>query len=247
MSLMTFTTWNIVAASFIIAAVAIYAVARSVRAAGWDGARANRAVALVTVLIGGWLAAALALTWNGAYTASLDRLPTIQFGIFVPIIAGVLLYRASSFVREIVAAVSQSWLIGIQTYRALGFNFLALYSASLIPGVFALPAGTGDIIVGVTALLIALAYAAGFPPSNGVVRAWNLFGIADLVVAVTTGFMSSPSALQVTAFDLPNTMIAEFPLALVPAFAVPLSILLHFASFARAASKEGNGARLAHA
>jgi hypothetical protein len=247
MSLMTFTTWNIVVASFVIAAVAIYAVARSVKAAGWDRARASRAVTLVTVLLGGWLASALLLTWNGAYTASLDRLPTIEFGIFVPIIAGVLLYWSSSFVREIVAAIPQFWLIGIQTYRALGFNFLALYSASLIPGVFALPAGTGDIIVGTTALLLALAYAAGFAPSNGVVRAWNAFGIADLAVAVTTGFMSSPSALQVTSFDLPNTMIAEFPLALVPVFAVPLSILLHFASFARAVSKEGNGAKLAPA
>src|SRR4029079_137643 len=143
----------------------------------------------------------------GAYTASLDRLPTIEFGIFVPIIAGVLLYWSSSFVREIVTAIPQSWLIGIQTYRALGFNFLVLYSASLIPGVFALPAGTGDIIVGTTALLLALAYTAGFVPSNGVVRAWNALGSADLAVAVTTGFMSSPSALQVTSFDLPNTMI----------------------------------------
>ncbi len=247
MSLMTFTTWNIVTASFVIVAVAVYGVARALRAAHWEPARASRAVALVATLLAAWLAAAFALTWNGAWTASADRIPTIEFGIFLPIIAGVWLYRRSSFLRDIVAAIPQSWLIGIQTYRALGYNFLALYSAALIPGVFALPAGTGDIIVGVTALLIALAYGVGLTPPNGIVRLWNAFGIADLVVAVTTGFMSSPSALQVMSFDLPNTMIADFPLALVPVFAVPLSILLHFASLAKVRSEQENGARLAHA
>jgi hypothetical protein len=247
MTLMTFTTFNILAGSLAITAVAIYGVARSLRAAGWEPTRASRAVALVATLLIGWLAAAFALTWNGAWTASAERLPTIEFGIFLPIIAGVWLYRRSELLREIIAAVPQSWLIGIQTYRALGYTFLVLYSAALIPGVFALPAGTGDIIVGVTALLIAWVWRASGTPPNAVVRLWNAFGIGDLVVAVATGFLSSPSALQVTSFDLPNTMIADFPLALVPVFAVPLSILLHFASLAKVRSEQGNGARLAHA
>ena len=62
------------------------------------------------------------------------------------------------------------------------------------------------------------------------VRAWNLLGIADLVVAVTTGFLSSPSPFQMLAFDRPNELISAFPLAMIPVFLVPLSILLHFAS-----------------
>jgi len=247
MSLITFTTWNIVTASFVIAAVAIYAVARSLRAAGWEPARAARGVALVATLLAAWLVAAFLLTWNGAWTASADRLPTIEFGIFLPIIAGVWLYRRSSFLREIVDAVPQSWLIGIQTYRALGFNFLALYSASLIPGVFGLPAGTGDIIVGLSALAIAWTYGAAATPPNGLVRLWSAFGIADLVIAVGTGFLSSPSPFQLVAFDLPNPLIAEFPLALVPVFAVPLSILLHLASLAKVKSEQANGGRLAPA
>ena len=247
MSLMTFTTFNIVAANFVIVAVAIYGVARALAAAGWERARITRGVVLVATLLGAWLAVAMALVWNGAFSGSAERLPTIEFGIFLPIIAGVWLYRRSSFLREIVAAVPQTWLIGIQTYRALGFNFLALYSAALIPGVFALPAGTGDMIVGLSALRIAWTYRATATPPNGIVRLWNGFGIADLVVAVGTGFLSSPSPLQLVAFDLPNQMISDFPLALVPVFAVPLAILLHLASLAKVKSEQGNGARLAHA
>ena len=247
MSLIAFATFNVVASSIAIVALAVYGVARALRTAGWEPARAARGVAFVATLLVGWLAAAFALTWNGAWTASAGRLPTIELGIFLPIIAGVWLYRRSELLQDIVAAVPQSWLIGIQFYRTLGFTFLTLYAARLIPGVFALPAGTGDMIVGLTALLIAWTYRATGSPPNAVVRLWNGFGIADLVVAVATGFMSSPSPLQLVSFDLPNTMIADFPLALVPVFAVPLAILLHFASLAKVGSRQSSGAKLAHA
>jgi hypothetical protein len=76
------------------------------------------------------------------------------------------------------------------------------------------------------------------------VRLWNLLGIADLLIAVTLGFLTSPSPLQMAAFDRPSGLIAMFPLSMIPVFAVPLSILLHFASLhklrqhRRAASRE---------
>jgi hypothetical protein len=246
MTLLTFTTFNILAASLVIVAVAVYAVRKSLVAAGWEAARVRRGVVLVSTLLAGWLAAAMILTLQGAYTATAASLPTIQYGIFLPIIAGVVFYRGSAFLREIVAAIPQSWLIGIQFYRTLGVNFLLLFSAALLPGMFALPAGIGDIIVGLGALMIVWTYRNGTPPDR-LVRGWNAFGIADLAVAVGTGFMSSPSALQVAAFDLPNQMITEVPLALVPVFAVPLSILLHLASLAKVKSERSVSARLAHA
>ena len=47
---------------------------------------------------------------------------------------------------------------------------------------------------------------------------------------MTTGFLTSPSAFQLFAFDLPNELISQFPLVLIPVFLVPLSVLLHLAS-----------------
>jgi hypothetical protein len=55
-------------------------------------------------------------------------------------------------------------------------------------------------------------------------------GIADLVVAVSTGFLTSPSRFQMFAFDRPNELISMFPLVLIPTFLVPLAILLHIIS-----------------
>jgi hypothetical protein len=62
---------------------------------------------------------------------------------------------------------------------------------------------------------------------------WNVVGILDLVVAVATGFLSSPGPFQVLALENPNLLITTFPLVLVPLYAVPLSILLHLAALKR--------------
>jgi hypothetical protein len=51
-----------------------------------------------------------------------------------------------------------------------------------------------------------------------------------MTVAVTTGFLTSPSAFQAFSIDAPNELISAYPLVLVPVFAVPLSVLLHVAS-----------------
>jgi hypothetical protein len=55
---------------------------------------------------------------------------------------------------------------------------------------------------------------------------WNVLGILDLVNALVIGFVTTPGPLQLIVPDRPST-IAFYPLVLIPAFAVPLSILLH--------------------
>ena len=118
-------------------------------------------------------------------------------------------------------------------YRALGAIFLVLYASGKVPGLFALPAGIGDVLVGVLAPVVAVAYARKPGDSAGRLAAWNLLGIADLVVAVVTGFATGRSLLQLAAFDAPNNLITIFPLVLIPTFLVPLSILLHIASLTK--------------
>jgi len=57
--------------------------------------------------------------------------------------------------------------------------------------------------------------------------AWCLFGIADLVVAITMGAMTSPGRAHLLAFEAPNLLITSYPLVMVPTFAVPLALMLH--------------------
>ena len=140
---------------------------------------------------------------------------------------------ASSSMARVIEAVPQQWLIGVQFYRALGSIFLILYGAGKMPGLFAWPAGIGDVLVGTLALVVAIAYARG-PEKNGdLVWVWNILGLTDLSVAVATGMVTAPSPIQQFAFDLPNELLGEFPLVLIPIYLVPLSVLLHFASLTK--------------
>jgi hypothetical protein len=99
-----------------------------------------------------------------------------------------------------------------------------------MPGAFAVPAGSGDLLVGVTAPVVAQLYRGDAVRWRGLAVLWNLFGLADLAVAVATGVLTAPGRLQQLALDAPNVLITSFPLVLIPVFLVPASILLHLLS-----------------
>jgi hypothetical protein len=196
------------------------------------------------VLIG-WFLLSIALGLAGTYEAGAKGIPTIQYGIAIPILIGAWSIWRSPTMSRVIDVVPQPWLIGVQLYRALGVIFLILYATDQMPGLFAWPAGVGDIIVGLCAPIVALAYARNPSRNVSLVRAWNVFGILDLVVAVTTGFITSPSALF--AYEPPNELISVFPLVLVPVYLVPLAILLHLASLAKLHRELAHGGKTATA
>lgn len=186
----------------------------------------------ISALLVGWFAVAFATSFTGLYSPASGP-PTIQYGLLTPIVVGLLLFWTWPLLRRTLAAIPNTWLVGVQFYRVLGVIFLVLYFTGKLPGLFAWPAGGFDVLVGILAPMAATAYARSPERAAVRVRLWNLLGITDLVVAVTLGFLTSPSPLQMAAFDRPSVLIGMFPLALIPVFAVPLSILLHLASLAK--------------
>jgi hypothetical protein len=194
-------------------------------------ARAQRKPAVL--LVGGgvvvaWFAATFALVKSGAYASDPQTtFPAIGLAIALPTILGGCAIALGP-VRRAVSQIGLPWLVGVQFYRVVGGVFLIAYLQDDIPGEFAIPAGVGDMLVGITAPFVAVYLArAGAQRAWPVVTAWCALGIADLVIAISTGFMSAPSAFQQLALGDPNLAITRYPLALIPTFAVPVSIVLH--------------------
>ena len=211
-------------------AAMLFGVRKALKLAAWPARTRKQVVWTLALLLAAWFIAALVPSWFGLYRRVSTVTPTIQYGLLIPIIAGLAFFRTSQTLRDVIEALPQRLIVGVQLYRAEGLIFLVLYAGGHLPGVFAWPAGVGDILVGLSAPVIAAAYANHLPNGAGWLRAWNLLGIADLIVALTTGFLTSPSRLQMFAFEAPNQLITAFPLAMIPVFLVPLSLLLHFAS-----------------
>lgn len=175
-----------------------------------------------------WFAVAHVIGQANVYWAPHNlRLPTIPLGIILPIIVAVPLLLRSRRIAALVDAIPLSWLVGVQVYRVIGGVFLVLWWDERLPEEFALPAGIGDVAVGILAVVVAGMLVSGTANARSSAYAWCLFGIADLVVAVTLGTLTSPGTLHLLAPDQPNLLITAYPLVMVPTFAVPLSIILH--------------------
>ena len=84
---------------------------------------------------------------------------------------------------------------------------------------FAIPAGIGDLLIGLTAIPFAILLWKGYSWSKYAVIVWSVLGIADLVNAITLGRITSP--------DFGNSIMATFPWILVPTVGVPLGLALH--------------------
>lgn len=213
-----------------IAVAVLVGLNRGLQRARWPDRDRRRAVQGGAALLVAWCFAALLLSWFEFFRGAPSRIPTIEYGVLTPIVVGVVLYMRWGMLRRVVESVPQEWVVGVQLYRALGLMFLVLYGAGRLPGVFAWPAGAGDALVGLLAPFVATAYSRKPSRTVGLVRTWNLFGLVDLIVAVTLGLLTSPSPLQRLSLDAPNELISAFPLVMVPVFLVPLSVLLHLAS-----------------
>ncbi len=184
------------------------------------GSTARRTLIGAAALLILWCVAVWALLRLDAYRPIL-----IPLFIFVPVVTAALLAQTKAG-KSFIDAVPQEGLIGIQIFRVVGGAFLFLWSDGLMPGLLAIPVGVGDILVGVFALILANLIKRGTCPTGAVVG-WNLFGLADHIMALSLGATISPGPLQQFAIEQPNVLIGFYPVAIIPAFIIPLSFILH--------------------
>src|SRR5246127_2550087 len=162
-----------------------------------------------------------------ATVANPPAVPTILFGLLIPLIAAAIALWRSGSSAKLASAIPLHWLVAAQVYRVGGGIFLVLWAEGRLPWQFALPAGIGDVATGIVAVIVAALLARNVIGAHRATYAWCLFGIADLVVAVTMGAMTSPGRAHLLAFEAPNLLVTSYPLVMVPTFAVPLALMLH--------------------
>lgn len=174
-----------------------------------------------------WFAIAWSAAINGVFITGASRLPLLPMAIFLPVMIGAPLLLLSKRVGQVLDAMPASWLVALQLYRVFGSQWLVYWLLGLQPGLWALPAGTGDVLTGLFAVPAAIALASGTTEGRKAAMLWNIFGLADFIVAITLGIILSPGPFQLIVPDLPNFSTGVYPNVLTPAFVVPSSILLH--------------------
>jgi hypothetical protein len=186
------------------------------------------------------LAAALA----GAFHVGPDDAPLpLLLAVAIPVALFAAAYAVSERFRDYVLGLDLGLLTALQGWRVLGGGFLFLYAFDILPGLFAYPAGLGDMAIGVAAPFFAAALYTGGVSRRRLVL-WNWLGLFDFVVAFATGIFTSGGAFGLLTGAVSNAPVQQLPLLLVPAFAVPVFILVHFAALlqlrrARTAADQG--------
>jgi hypothetical protein len=184
---------------------------------------------LAAWLIAAWFVFTLTASALHVFRSDFSR-PAIPFGLagLTPIVVFAVWSAASKGFRRFTESLDPSILTLVQSWRIVGFAFLALYVYAILPRVFALSAGWGDVFIGATAPLVALRFAN--PEHRRGFILWQILGILDLVLAVTfaaTATLIEPHGVAPTALTL-------LPLSLIPTFAVPLLFILHIISIGQA-------------
>jgi hypothetical protein len=125
----------------------------------------------------------------------------------------------SEYSKQMQYNKTTSILIAVQTWRVVGIAFLWGMTLGIVEPAFAIPAGVGDVLIGVTAVPFAIFLWKGYSWSKYAVVVWSVLGIADLVNAITLGAIINP------VFS--TSIFSTFPWILFPTVAVPLGVALH--------------------
>ncbi len=191
-----------------------------------------------------WLGLVTFLGSQGAFVGRADSPPLAIFlGVTIPLAVFFAAYFGWSAFRAFVLSADLRLVSAMQAWRWAGLGFLSLYAHGILPGLFAFPAGLGDMAIGVTApwMVLRLIRQPSFAASRRY-RIWNILGIVDFVVAVSMGTLCSGFIPGLT-LNVTTSAMAQLPLILIPAYMVPFFIMLHCTALFQARQLAGKSAR----
>jgi len=171
-----------------------------------------------------WFVLACALGASGRLSAITPPWPQVMIGAIT--LAIVLTGALHPGLRAWLAHVNLRGFVAFHVTRFIGIAFLVLSARGELSRAWAIPAGWGDIVVALGALLIALIMRD--PQARpALLGFWNVLGFADIVLVVVTAAR--------TGLGDPSRMapLFRFPMSLVPTFIVPFVIASHLLVFWR--------------
>jgi hypothetical protein len=189
---------------------------------------------VIAVLVGAWFTLALSAGALGVFKNDSGSLAlSVGVAALAPIVLFLFWFATSAGFRQFLLTLNPRTLTMVQGWRVNGLVFLILGTLGILPWLFALPAGLGDMAIGITAPWVADKWFARKFADHDHKRgyiSWQILGIIDLVTAVTLGTTArliDPSGPGMGAMTV-------LPLSLVPTFIVPLLFIIHVISIAQA-------------
>jgi hypothetical protein len=195
----------------------------------------------VWLVVAAWAALSVILNMLGIFINPLDKPPlALLVSVILPPILFLIGYALSSKVRTLSLNLDLRLLTAMQAWRIIGAMFLVLLTFPLFPGVFAWPAGIGDIIVGGYAPFVVLSISRRTSGWRKHVVLLNVLGLLDFIGAIGGGVLSGDSPIGILRGDVTANIMQQLPLSMIPTFAVPFWIILHIVSLIKVSKLEAS-------
>jgi hypothetical protein len=178
-----------------------------------------------------WLAYAGAIGYSGILSDPPLRPPGMAI-LVAPILTCLAGWVGlGSFGRLLVRHVPLGVILLLQSFR-VGVEVVLhlLWQAGRLPHLMTLEGGNVEIIVALTAPLLAWIAMRG-QRGRSLVWLWNVAGLLSLLNVVARAVLTAPGPLNLIHADVPNLATAQFPFSFIPGFMVPLALILHVLAF----------------
>jgi hypothetical protein len=198
--------------------------------------RALPGVAVLAV----WLGYAGAMGYSGI-VADPTRTPPGVFLLLAPVLAFLAIgLRRSKVGGQLAVSLPLGLIFGLQTFRiGVELTLSSLHDAGLAPRLLTLAGGNVEILVALSAPLIAMIATRGLA-GRRLALAWNVVGLLSLLNVAARAMLTAPGPLNPIHAELPNVAMGMFPFTFIPGFMAPLAMALHVLAFRalRAASTD---------
>lgn len=197
--------------------------------------RLTPAIIVLTI----WMALSVYLGARDVFVTDPASPPSaLLLSVVIPPFLFALSYKLSAGFRDYVLRLDLRLLTAVQGWRIIGVMFLVLMVFGLLPGIFAWPAGIGDIIVGAYAPFVVYVLARRSAHWRNHVILLSALGLIDFVGAIGGGVLGGDGPLGLMHGGVTTEIMQVLPLSIIPTFAVPAWILVHIISLIKVAKDE---------
>lgn len=211
------------------------ALYRGSRDTGATRRAATTIAAAAATLFGAWAVASALVAHHGGYRTQLGKqppwLPIEAIGAAVVLLLLTRIQPVSQAVSGPHAVRLLSWP---HAFRVAGVALVISMWLGHLPALFAIPAGLGDIAVGVAEPRLTRRARAGH--ARRAAMWFNILGLADLVTAMALGGLTAYGIVHVSPAD---SALGQLPLALIPTVGVPTLLALHVLTLRRLPGNPG--------
>lgn len=190
----------------------------------------SRHIANTIIVVFIWLMVTMIVAMRGSL-ADFSAMPPRIFLFIAPALVTAVVLTFFKKTGTFLKAIGPFWLIYIQSFRVLmEFILWELYRYQVIPKQMTFEGQNFDIVIGLTAPLIAFMCFNSKKWSPKVAIVWNIAGLAVLANIAVVALLSTPTPFRYFTNEPANTVIFYFPFVWLPTFVVPFAVLMHLLS-----------------